>query len=106
MIEQNDTRCFKPGPGSVPSQQAAIIRTATKTRKPFKVHELGDERILDIKELAVNLTVDVSGEEKCNFHYTGHFIMYSGNTKIDYKKTIGHLFTRPVQIGTNQSPPQ
>jgi hypothetical protein len=29
---------------------------------------------------------------------TGHFIMFSGITKIYYRKTLGHLFTKPVQI--------
>jgi hypothetical protein len=29
--------------------------------------------------------------------YTGHFIMYSRITKIYYKKTAGHIFTKPVQ---------
>ena len=24
--------------------------------------------------------------------------MYSGITKIDYRKTLGHVFTKPVQI--------
>jgi len=32
--------------------------------------------------------------------------MYSGITKIYYMKTVGHIFTKPVQIeGTTQSPP-
>ena len=30
--------------------------------------------------------------------YTGHFIMYLGITKIYYRKTVGHVFTKPVQI--------
>jgi len=35
--------------------------------------------------------------------YTGRFIMYSGITKIYYRKTVGHVFTTPVQIeGTTQ----
>jgi hypothetical protein len=29
---------------------------------------------------------------------TGRFIMYSGITKIYYRKTVGHVFTKPVQI--------
>jgi hypothetical protein len=34
---------------------------------------------------------------------TGRFIMYSGITKIYYRKTVGHVFTKPVQIeGTTQ----
>jgi hypothetical protein len=34
---------------------------------------------------------------------TGHFIMYSRITKINGRKTIGHVFTKPVQIeGTTQ----
>jgi hypothetical protein len=36
--------------------------------------------------------------------YTGRFIMYSGITKIYYRKTVGHVFTKPVQIeGTPQA---
>jgi len=32
------------------------------------------------------------------------FIIYSGITKIYYRKTVGHLFTKPVQIeGTTQT---
>jgi len=35
---------------------------------------------------------------------TGGFIMYSGITKIYYRKTVGHVFTKPVQIeGTTQN---
>jgi hypothetical protein len=35
--------------------------------------------------------------------YTGRFIMYSGITKIYYRKTVGHVFRKPVQIeGTSQ----
>jgi hypothetical protein len=30
--------------------------------------------------------------------YIGHFIMYSGITKIYYRKTVGHVFMKPVQI--------
>jgi len=34
---------------------------------------------------------------------TGCFIMYSGITKIYYRKTVGHVFTKPIQIeGTTQ----
>ena len=29
---------------------------------------------------------------------TGLFIMYSGITIIYYRKTIGHVFTKPVQV--------
>jgi len=39
-------------------------------------------------------------------HNTGRFIMYSGITKIYYRKTVGHVFTKPVKIeGTTQFPP-
>ena len=31
-------------------------------------------------------------------YYTGRFIMYSGITKIFYRKPVGHVFTKPVQI--------
>ena len=30
--------------------------------------------------------------------YTGYFIMFSGITKIYYRKSLGHVFTKPVQI--------
>jgi hypothetical protein len=34
---------------------------------------------------------------------TGRFIMYSGITTIYYRKTVGHVFMKPVQIeGTTQ----
>jgi hypothetical protein len=34
---------------------------------------------------------------------TGRFIMYTGITKMYYRKTVGHVFTKPVQIeGTTQ----
>jgi len=36
--------------------------------------------------------------------YTGRFIMYSGITKIYYRKIVGQVFTTPVQIeGTTQN---
>jgi hypothetical protein len=31
-------------------------------------------------------------------YYTGRFIMYSGITKIYYRKTVGQVFTKTVQI--------
>jgi hypothetical protein len=38
----------------------------------------------------------------CNEN-TGHFIRYSRITKMYYRKAIGHVFTKPVQIeGTTQ----
>jgi hypothetical protein len=33
-----------------------------------------------------------------NIICTGRFIMYSGITKIYYRKTVAHVFTKPVQI--------
>jgi hypothetical protein len=33
-----------------------------------------------------------------NYTITGQFIMYSGNAKIYYRKTEGHVFTKHVQI--------
>jgi hypothetical protein len=37
--------------------------------------------------------------------HTERFIMYPGVTKIYDRKTVGHLFTKPVQIeGTTQFP--
>jgi len=36
--------------------------------------------------------------------YTGHFITYSGITKNYYRKTVGHVFTKRVQMeSTTQS---
>ena len=36
--------------------------------------------------------------------YTRRFIMYSRITKIYYRKTVGHIFTKPVQVeGTTQN---
>jgi len=36
--------------------------------------------------------------------YTGCFIMYSGITNIHYRKSVRHVFTKPVQIeGTTQN---
>jgi hypothetical protein len=36
-------------------------------------------------------------------YYTGRFIMYSGITK-NYMKTVGHIFTKPVQTeGTTRN---
>jgi len=37
------------------------------------------------------------------FIYAGRFIMHSGNTNIYYRKTVRHVFKKPVQIeGTTQ----
>ena len=39
----------------------------------------------------------------CSSLYTGRFIMCSGITKIYYRKSVGHVFTKPVQIeGTTE----
>jgi len=36
-------------------------------------------------------------------YYTGRFVTYSGITTIYYRKTVGHIFTKPVQIeGTTE----
>jgi hypothetical protein len=38
-------------------------------------------------------------------NYTGRFIIYSANTKIYYRKPVGHVFTKPLQIeGTIKKP--
>ena len=38
-----------------------------------------------------------------NLLHKGRFVMYSGITKIYYRKTAGHVFTKPIQIeGTTQ----
>jgi hypothetical protein len=39
----------------------------------------------------------------CVCVYTGRFIMYSGITKIYYRKTIGHVFMKPVQVEGTQN---
>jgi hypothetical protein len=43
----------------------------------------------------------------CNIRglYTGRFIMYTGITKIYYRKTAGHVFAKPVQIEKKQRLP-
>ena len=33
-----------------------------------------------------------------SFYYTGRFIMYSEITAIYYRETVGHVFTKPIQI--------
>jgi len=43
----------------------------------------------------------VSAENK-NLSNTRCFIMYSGITKIYYRETVGHVFTKPVQIEGTQ----
>jgi len=45
----------------------------------------------------------------CAYIYicTGRVIIYSRITKLYYKKTVGHVFTKPVQIeGITKSTPQ
>jgi hypothetical protein len=38
----------------------------------------------------------------CDAHNTGNFTKYSG-TEIYYRKSVGHVFTKPVQIeGTTE----
>jgi len=48
----------------------------------------------------------IESNEKLKFRqhiYIERFIMYSGITDIYYRKTVGHVFTKPVQIeGTTQ----
>jgi hypothetical protein len=47
-----------------------------------------------------------SADRKNDLLNTGRFIMNSGITKIYYRKTVGHVFTKPVQTeGTTQIPP-
>jgi len=51
----------------------------------------------------LNELPDVKLRTSNKIKYTGHFIMYSGITKIYYRKTVGHVFTTSVQIeGTTQ----
>ena len=41
--------------------------------------------------------------ENLNLQHTGRFIMYSGITKIYYRKKVGQVFAKPVQIeGTTE----
>jgi hypothetical protein len=45
-----------------------------------------------------------SSDKYSDVKNTGCFIMYSGITKIFYRKTVEHVFTKPVQIeGTTQN---
>jgi hypothetical protein len=46
----------------------------------------------------INLTSKNVSFNTQTYENTGHFIMYSGITKIYYMKTVGHVFTKPVQI--------
>jgi len=56
-----------------------------------------------IKTLTITLLLSSLSIIVYSGHNTGHFIMYSMITKIYYRKTGGHVFTKPVQIeGTTQ----
>jgi len=39
----------------------------------------------------------INRRRPCN-GYTGRFTRYSGITKIYYRKTVEHVFTKPVQV--------
>ena len=58
-------------------------------------------------ELEITLILDklLEYKRRCIQHVnTGRFIMYFGSTKIDCRKTVQHVFTKPVQIeGTTQN---
>ena len=47
--------------------------------------------------------IAVAERSSDNILYTGRFIMYSGITKIYYRKPVGHVFTKPVQIEGTQN---
>jgi hypothetical protein len=49
--------------------------------------------------------VDVIKRTAKDSFCTGRFIMYCGITKIYYRKTVGHVFTKPVQIEGITHPP-
>ena len=60
-----------------------------------------------IKKFHFNIPVRLHSVKSnlLKFHlcYTGRFIMYSGITKIYYRKTVGYVFMKPVQTeGTSQ----
>jgi hypothetical protein len=38
--------------------------------------------------------------------YTGHFIIYSGITTISDRKTVGQMFTKPVQLEGGKNYPE
>lgn len=71
LIEKNIKLALRAGPIYVPTQFAAIIKTAKKTGKPIKVHELAHDFFLDIKKLtdetSVNFNIDKDGK-KFNFN--------------------------------------
>ena len=47
---------------------------------------------------------EYSGAYSTKSTNTGRFIMYSGITKMYYWKTVGHVFTKPVETeGTTQN---
>jgi hypothetical protein len=51
-----------------------------------------------------SLILQTHGQKFSSPINTGRFIMYSGITKIYYRKTVGHIFAKPVQIeGTTQT---
>ena len=48
--------------------------------------------------------ITIFAVEKQQLLNTGRFLMYSGFTKTYYRKTVGHVFTKLVEIeGTTQN---
>jgi hypothetical protein len=58
-------------------------------------------RTAPLSVVAYSSQEDFTCKEATN---TGRFKMYSGITKVYYRKTVGHVFMKPVQIeGTTQN---
>ena len=63
-----------------------------------------NENILKFNKYETNYRGKKANERKKNVitfvavTHTGCFIMYSGIINIYYRKTVGHIFTKPVQI--------
>ena len=58
------------------------------------------------KEMQISENAPHEYQQIHNNRNTGRFIMYSWITKMYYRKTVGHVFTKPVQIErTTQIPP-
>jgi hypothetical protein len=70
------------------------------------INVLGYKRVAGCVLCAVRTEVsfEMSFSKSYGILYTGRFIMYSGITNIYDSKTVGHVFTKPLQIeGTTQN---
>jgi hypothetical protein len=67
------------------------------------LYKLEDKTVLCYIHILLSQVPSANVLGMCKFQgiilsYTLFFIMYSGITKIYYTKTVGHIFTKPVQI--------